>query len=134
MIQLSVAVRDARLDAIETVVGVSPLLRMWSGPMPANCAAAATGSKLVEQALASDWAANAAAGNKSFNNTPIACTGLVIGTAGYFRLVDATGVTCHMQGTITVTGGGGDMTLDNISIGVGQAVNVTSFTMTDGNA
>ena len=39
-----------------------------------------------------------------------------------------------MQGTVTLTGGGGDMTLDNTSIASGQAVNVTSFTLTDGNA
>jgi hypothetical protein len=102
--------------------------------MPINCAAASTGSKLIEQALASDWAANASGGSKSFNNTPIACTGLAIGTAGYFRIVDSTGVTCHMQGTITESGGGGDMIVDDVSIGVGEIVHVTSFTMTDGNA
>jgi hypothetical protein len=133
-IQLSTAVRNARLDAIETTVGVSAKLQIWSGSMPANCAAAATGTKLLEDTLASDWAAAAASGAKSFNNTPIAGTGLAAGTAGYFRLVDSAGTTCHMQGTITATGGGGDMTIDNTSIANGQAVNVTGFTLTDANA
>jgi hypothetical protein len=134
-IQLSVAVRNGRLDAIETVVGVSAKLQFYTGSMPASCAAAATGTKILEDALASDWAAAAASGSKSFNNTPIAGTGINGGgTAGYFRIVDNAGTTCHMQGTITATGGGGDMTIDNTSIAAGQTVNVTSFTLTDGNA
>ena len=133
-IQLSTAVRNARLDAIETTIGVSAKLQIWTGSVPATPATAASGTKLVETTLASDWAAAAASGAKSFNGTPIAGTGIAGGTAGYFRIVDNAGTTCHMQGTITATGGGGDMTLDNTSIANGQAVNVTSFTLTDGNA
>jgi hypothetical protein len=134
-IQLSTAVRNARLDAIESAVGVSAKLQIWTGSPPASCAAAATGTKILEDALASDWAASAASGSKSFNNTPIAGVGIGGGgTAGYFRLVDTAGTTCHLQGTVTATAGGGDMTIDNVSIANGQAVNVTSFTLTDANA
>ena len=39
-----------------------------------------------------------------------------------------------LQGTVTATGGGGDMTLDNTSIASAQTVTVSSFTLTDGNA
>jgi hypothetical protein len=39
-----------------------------------------------------------------------------------------------MQGTVTATGGGGDLTLDNTSINSGQTVNITSWSITDGNA
>jgi len=39
-----------------------------------------------------------------------------------------------MQGSVTVTGGGGDLTLDNVSIAAAQAVTITGFTLTDGNA
>jgi hypothetical protein len=39
-----------------------------------------------------------------------------------------------MQGTITATGGGGDMTLDNTSIASGQQVTITSFTLSAGGA
>ena len=39
-----------------------------------------------------------------------------------------------MQGTVTVTGGGGDMTVANTSFAVGQPFEITSFTLTDGNA
>lgn len=133
-IQLSVAVRNARLDAIETGIGASAKLQMYSGSAPASCATAASGTKLAEIALAADWAANAASGSKSFSNTPLSTTGLAGGNAGYFRVVDNAGTTCHMQGVITATGGGGDMTIDNVSIALNQPVNVTGFTLNEPNA
>ena len=37
-------------------------------------------------------------------------------------------------GSITATGGGGDMTVDNTSFATGQSFTVTAFTLTDGNA
>ena len=133
-IQLSVAVRNGRLDAIETAVGVSPKLRIYSGSMPAATANSRTGTLLVEYALASDWAANAASGAKVLNSLPLSITAAAAGTAGYFSIMDNAGTTCHMQGTVTATGGGGDLTLDNVSIASAQTVNVTGFTLTDGNA
>lgn len=132
-IQLSVAVRNAELDAIETAVGTAPKLRIYSGAVPANCAAARTGTLLVEYTLAADWMANAASGAKTLNNLPLSIAAAAAGTAGYFALMDSAGTTCHMQGTVTATGGGGDLTVDNTSIGASQTVNVTGFTLTAGN-
>jgi hypothetical protein len=136
-IQLSVPVRNARLDAIETAAGASPKLRLYSGAQPANCAAARTGTLVCEIALPADWAANAANGAKalagSWSGTGAAAAGT--GTAvAHFALMDAAGTTCHMQGSVTVTGGGGDLALDNVSIAQNQAVNVTGWTLTDANA
>jgi hypothetical protein len=39
-----------------------------------------------------------------------------------------------MQGTVTVTGGGGDLTLDDVTIESGQTVTITAFSLTDANA
>lgn len=133
-IQLSVNVRNARLDAIQTAVGTAPLLRFYTGAQPANCASATTGTQLVSYTLASSWANAAASGSKAFSGTPITTTASAAGTLGYYRLFDSTGTTCHMQGSITATGGGGDMTVDNVSVASAQTVNVTGWTMTDGNA
>ena len=133
-IQLSVAVRNARLDAIETTAGTAAVLRFYTGTPPANCATATSGTQLASYTLASDWAANAASGSKSFNNTPLSTTAGNTGTLGYYRLFDSTATTCHMQGTITATGGGGDLTVDNTSVTSGQTINVTSWSITDGNA
>ena len=132
-VQLSVAARNARLDAIETTAGASAKLQIRSGAQPANCAAAASGTLLCEIALPADYMAAASAGTKAKSGT-WSGTGAAAGTAGHFRVVDAAGTTCHIQGSITATGGGGDMTLDNTSIASGQTVTVNTFTLSDANA
>lgn len=132
-IQLSVAVRNARLDAVEVAIGASAKLEIFSGAMPASCATASSGTKLAEFDLASDWASDATGGTKALSSTPITASGAGNGTAGYFRIFANDGTTCHLQGTVTAAGGGGDMTVDNPSIVTGQIVTITGFTMTDGN-
>jgi hypothetical protein len=37
-----------------------------------------------------------------------------------------------MQGSISATGAGGDMQLDNTNIAVGQQINITTFSITAG--
>jgi hypothetical protein len=132
-LQLSVAVRNARLDAIETTTGASARLRLLSGAAPADCATAQSGTLICEIALPADWLANGSGGAKSMSGSWTG-SGAAAGTVGYFRVVDAAGTTCHLQGTVTATGGGGDMTLDNTSVALSQAVTVNTFTLTDANA
>lgn len=133
-LQLSALARNNRLDSFETTVGVSPLLRIYSGAPPANAAAAATGTLLVEATLPSDWLAAASGGTKSKSGTWEDVSANNTGVAGHFRIYESTGTTCHLQGTVTATAGGGDMTVDNTSINAGQDVTVTSFVLSDGNA
>ncbi|HMQ30001.1 MAG TPA: hypothetical protein PKD53_04700 [Chloroflexaceae bacterium] len=135
-IQYSTAVRDAQLDAWESTIGTAPTLQIRSGSPPATCASADSGTLLCEITLPSDWMAAASAGSKAKSGTwsgsghANASTGT---NAGHYR-IKASGGTCHEQGTVTATGGGGDLTLDNINIAQDQAVTVTSFTRTAGNA
>lgn len=133
-LQYSVTVRNAQLDAVETTVGAAPLLRIYSGSAPANCAAAASGTLLAEATLPSDWMAAASSGSKALSGTWQDASANATGTAGHWRLYESGGTTCHAQGTVTATGGGGDMTLDNTSIASAQSVTITSFTITAGNA
>lgn len=133
-LQYSVTVRNAQLDVVETTVGTAPLLRIYSGSAPANCAAAASGTLLAEATLPSDWMEAASSGSKSLSGTWQDASANATGTAGHWRLYDSGGTTCHAQGTVTATGGGGDMTLDNTSIASAQSVTITSFTITAGNA
>lgn len=136
-LQYGTAVRNAQLDALESTIGTAPLLRLYSGAPPANCAAAASGTLLLEITLPSDWMAAASSGSKDKSGT-WSSTGKVAAStgtaAGHYRIVDSGGTTCHIQGTVTATGGGGDMTLDNTSIASGQTVTVNTFTVTGGNA
>jgi hypothetical protein len=39
-----------------------------------------------------------------------------------------------MQGTVTISGGGGDLTLDNNVVTLGQVITITGFTITAPNA
>lgn len=133
-LQLSVSVRNARLDAIETTIGTAPLLRIRSGAAPANCAASRTGTVLATLTLPSDWMAAASSGSKALSGTWQDTSADGTGTAGHFEIMDSGGTVCHMQGTVTATGGGGDLTVDNTSFASGQAFSITSFTLTDGNA
>ncbi len=136
-IQYSVTLRNNQLDQIESTTGLSAKLRLYSGSPPANCATAASGSMLVDMALPSDWMTAAASGQKVKTGTWTGAGTASAGAgtnAGYFRITDSTGATTHMQGTVTITGGGGDMTLDNTNIAQNQVVTVNTFTITAGNA
>lgn len=129
-LQFGTTIRNALLDVIETTAGTSVKLQIWSGSPPANCATAASGTKLADITCPSDWAAAASGGSKAKSGTWQDTSADATGTAGYFRMYDSAGTTCEMQGTVTVTGGGGDLTLDSVSITITQQVTITGFTLT----
>lgn len=58
-------------------------------------------------------------------STPAAATG----TAAKFEIRDRNNAVVQ-SGTITATGGGGDVTADNTSIASGQTINLSSYTLT----
>lgn len=130
--QFSVAARNASLDAIETTIGASPTLTIRTGAAPADCATADSGTVLATLVLPADFMAAAASGSKAILGTWQDAAADAAGTAGHFRITQ--GATCHIQGTVTITGSGGDMQLDNPVIAVGQQVTVTAFTITAGGA
>jgi len=133
-LQYSTTVRNAELDALETAVGTSPILKIRSGSAPANCAAADSGTVLATMTLPSDWLAAASSGSKAKSGTWQDSSADATGTAAHFRIYDSTGTTCHLQGTVTATGGGGDLTLDNTSIASGQSITINTFSITAANA
>jgi hypothetical protein len=133
-IQFSVPVRNARLDAVETAIGATPIMRIRSGAAPANCAAADTGTVLATLALPADWMAAASGGTKARLGTWEDASADAAGVAAHFRIYDAAGTTCHWQGTVSGTGGGGDMEVSNVNFAAGQPFTVTSFTLTEANA
>jgi hypothetical protein len=90
---------------------------LWAeDPLPANLFAAASGRSKGLSAVLSD-------------------PGDAAGVAGHYRLkaVGDTGAVtqneARQEGTVTITGGGGDMTIDNPNIAVGQIVTVTAFSV-----
>lgn len=133
-IQLSTSVRNARLDAIETTVSTSAVMKIRTGAQPATCATADSGTVLATLNLPSDWMAAASSGSKAKSGTWEDTSADAAGTAAHFRIYASDGTTCHMQGSVTATGGGGDLTVDNAVFAAAQAFTITGFTVTDGNA
>lgn len=132
--QQSVAVRNARLDAIEATIGTGAILRLRSGAVPASCAAADSGTVLATLALPADWMAAASGGSKAKLGTWEDVAADAAGTVGHFRIYASDGTTCHLQGSVVMTGGTGDMVVDNTNVAVGQDIIVSTFTITAGNA
>lgn len=130
--QFSTTVRNASLDAIETTIGTAPTLELRSGAAPANCAAADSGTLLASMTLPLDWLAAAASGAKTLLGTWQDTSADAAGTVGHFRIKVV--ATCHIQGSVTISGGGGDMTLDNNVLALGQQVTITAFTINAGGA
>jgi len=129
-LQYAVAVNNAKLDAIETTVGASAKCMLYSGAVPANCAAAATGTLLANLVLPADWLAGAASGSKAKAGAWTG-TGAAAGTIGYFRITDTVGTAVGMQGTCGI--GTGDMQFDNTNLTVGQAITISTFTINAAN-
>jgi len=131
-VQLSTTSRNARLDAIETTTGTDPILDFRTGSQPANCSLANSGTRLGQITLPSDWLETASSGSKVKNGI-WSGSAVATGTAAHFR-INSSDNTCHIQGSITATGGGGDMELGTTSIITGQTVTVSTFILTDGNS
>ena len=126
--QYSVAVRNAKLDAVEAQIGVSAVLKIFSGAEPANCAASDPAGLLATITLPSDWMNAASAGSKTKLGTWSGASSGT-GTAASYRIYDSGGTVCGNQGAIPA-----DMTLDNTSIVAPQVVTVNTFTLNAGNA
>jgi hypothetical protein len=133
-IQLSTAVRNARLDATETAIGVLAVLKIRTGAAPANVATADSGTVLATVNLPSDWMAAASGGTKAMSGTWQDASADAAGTAAHYRIYASDGTTAHLQGTVTAAGGGGDLTVDNVIFAAGQNFQITSYSWTDGNA
>jgi hypothetical protein len=129
-ITMNTNLKNDLLDGIDTVFN-SGTLEIRTGSPP-GAGTAATGTVLVTIALPADAFAAASSGTKAKAGTWQDLSADASGTAGHFRLVNAAG-TRVLEGTVTQTGAGGDMTLDNTNIAVGQQVTVSSFTLSSGN-
>jgi len=134
VLKLSTAVRNARLDTIESTIGTAAVLKIRTGAAPANCAASDTGTVLATLNLPSDYMAAASGGSKAMAGSWADSAADAAGTAAHFRLYSSDGTTCHLQGTVSATGGGGDMEIDNVVFAAGQAFSITTFSITDGNS
>lgn len=135
-IQFNASARNARLDAIETEVKGSATMHIYTGSVPASCGVADSGTRLASVDLTNNWMADASGDGTKVKSGTWSSVASAAGTMGYFRVKTSAGVggTTYIQGTITSTGGAGDLKFDNIDAVSAQTVTITTFTLTDGNA
>lgn len=105
-------------------------IKIWSGTAPSDPDAAATGTLLAHFLLTSSggWS-SASSGETHLVTVPLAGVVDASGTAGYYRLLDSGGNTL-LQGSVTATGGGGDLTVGSTTITSGDTVQITSYGFT----
>jgi hypothetical protein len=119
-IQHSTTTRNRLRDGYVAAFPVSSSLVIRTST-PAGVANSAGGSVLATITLpATPYTSGT--GQVTLNGTWSA-TASGTGTAGHYRLTNGSDIE---EGTITATGGGGDLTLDSVSITSGQTVTITS--------
>lgn len=129
---ISTASRNAAADAIGNLVDAGAgagTIKVYTGSSPGPNTAV-TGTLLATFTCQDPAFAAASTGVKTLDITPaMTTTGLAAGTAGYFRIQDSNAANV-MDGTVTATGGGGDLQLNTTTISVGLSLEITSGTIT----
>ncbi len=115
--------KNTVLDGFDSAFNSGTLeIRTGSAPGAGN---AATGTVLATITLPADALAAASGGTKGKNGTWQDASADATGTAAHWRMTGGSNI---VEGTVTATGGGGDMELDSTSITAGQTVTITAFT------
>lgn len=125
--RITTAVANTLADAVVDQLDAGTV-KIYSGSQPATANTAASGTLLATITLANPAFGSAAAGVATATD-PAAVTAVANGTAGWFRAATSGGTTVH-DGAVTVTGGGGELTLASLAITTGLSVDVTSYTWT----
>ena len=133
-VRISTAARNAMVGAIAALVdggSGAGKLRVYTGSQPAGGpGSAATGTLLLEITLNDPAFDAAASGSAALDVSPaLSGTGVADGTAGWARILDSAN-TAVVDGSVTATGGGGDITVSTTAISTGLTVNLTGLTLT----
>lgn len=136
-VKLSTALRNARIDAIETLLSAgstTPILKIRDGSVPASAGASEAGTNVLASiTLNTNWLNAASGGAATIANGPWTDSSAdATGTATFFRIYASDGTTCHIQGTVGTSGT--DMIVNTTSFVSGQTFTISTFTVTDGNA
>lgn len=113
--------------SLATAIGSAAVIEIRSGSKPATPETAASGTLLVSITVSGSFSASSGSITCA---DPASTAPTASGTAGYFRL-KTSGGTAIIDGTVTATGGGGDMQLGSTTIttGVNVDLGVPTFTV-----
>ena len=123
-ITLTTGSRNAACDAVVDRVDAGAAagkLKIYAGGVGGTLLATFT---LSDPAFGNAGAS--VAGQAALLGVPLSTTASGTGTANAFAFTDSDDVE-HWRGSVTATGGGGDLTIDNVSVASGQTVRVTGY-------
>ena len=123
-IALNTTLRNNRADQITSFTGTSAKLRIYT---------AAYATQLVECICSASAFAPAASGGILTLNAISAGTATAAGTAAIARIYKSDGTTLVING-MTVGISASNINITNTTVGIGDAITVTSATITEGNA
>lgn len=130
--RLPTATRNASCDAVVDLFDGGPAagtIKIYTGSQPASANDAASGTLLATITLADPAFGASSTGVATMAGTPLSGTGVAAGTAGWARFADSTGATV-LDGSVTVTGSGGQIELSSTTIAIGTTVTITSGIVT----
>lgn len=136
--RISTAARTAAAGAVAALVdggSGAGVIRIYTGTQPAGPGSAATGTLLASLTLNDPAFGAAVSGVATLDVDPaLTATAVADGTAGWFRLLDSTEAAGSglgiVDGAVTATGGGGQLTLATTTVTTGLQVQITSGTIT----
>jgi hypothetical protein len=131
-LRYNATLRTAQATAIATEAGSGAQIKIYTGTQPASVATAPTGTLLGTLVISGTFG-TATGGVLTFNTVTSDTSADTGGTAGWFRIMKSDGTTGVLDGNITTTGGGGDMTLNTTTITAGGTIAISSGTITVGN-
>lgn len=119
-ISVTVAATQSMGTALATAIGASSTIKIYSGSKPATPETTASGTLLMTVSVSGSFTSTSGVLTAA---DPASAAPAASGTAGYFRLATS-GATAILDGTVTATGGGGDMTLGSTTISTGVNVDL----------
>ena len=130
-LKVKVEIRNGWIDDLITAIGNAGKIKFYDGTQPETGGTATT--LLGTVTLGSPAAPAASNGATTLNTTTEDSDADASGTATWARITTSADVFVT-DCTVTATGGGGDIILNNAAITAGGIIRITSGTLTAGNA
>jgi len=130
--RLATAARNAASDAVSDLIdggSGAGTVKIYTGSQPTTANDAATGTLLATITLADPAYGAASSGVTTMLGVPLSVAAAATGTAGWARFADSAGATVF-DGSVTATGGGGQIELATTSLASGGTVQITSGSIT----
>lgn len=128
---LTTAIRNALLNQFVSDAGSGALIRLYDSTQPA---AGGAGTTLLAQLTCSSVLGTVSGGVLTLNAVTQDSSADASGTCTWFR-ISTSGGTWVMDGSVTATGGGGDLTMPTTTVTAGLPVTMSGTnTITAGDA